>query len=532
MMPISAIMLTVGINTYQLLGLSTSIDGVALQLTGTLGPKVSVMAGFASVFSFVVHILLWNQFFRRYKERILKMRTGRYFFRKDRFDETAGTSFIGYKTAFNVFSMGVVMTLTFLVLMALSVIGGFAKEHAESPVAPPPELAPVLQIAFPPRPAPAAFDVEVGADAYTKYADALLLRLSMPSFPPWIWWGVCGFLIQYIFNKCVWFSPASYTRNGEIRGRWLRLRFWYAVYEYLLILPNVAIGLFVILVRFIFAFVLWLYFTFSMDICLVPSSSGIEYWDAGHSAYVAVAKADHRYNNPIVMTFLASVQDELASKRLRAARLKVRQGVRRRALARKQGRLESFDQHAERVANEQERGQDGEHNDAQLSDDVEPGYYRDASGQWEPEPIDDAVGSEEILEVVQRRRRVLRRWQVARMLLVNPSMRNMRAKKLALQGVTEVSDFEVYSAAGTTLVSGVKGAASAVGEVSKKVVGGLRETSCNLRRRRADADAPSADVPAAAPPVLDADGNYVDASDTRPPWSQLARQYFFGRPDD
>ena len=84
----------------------------------------------------------------------------------------------------------------FLVLMALSVIGGFAKEHAESPVAPPPELAPVLQIAFPPRPAPAAFDVEVGADAYTKYADALLLRLSMPSFPPWIWWGVCGFLIQ------------------------------------------------------------------------------------------------------------------------------------------------------------------------------------------------------------------------------------------------------------------------------------------------------------------------------------------------
>ena len=71
----------------------------------------------------------------------------------------------------------------------------------------------------------------------------------------------------------------------------------------MLILPNVVIGLFVVLSRALLSCLLWIYYTFSIDICLVPSSgklaSGVEWCDGAHAAYVAAARNDHRYNNPI-----------------------------------------------------------------------------------------------------------------------------------------------------------------------------------------------------------------------------------------
>ena len=130
-----------------------------------------------------------------------------------------------------------------------------------------------------------------------------------------------GFVFQYIFNKCVFFVPATRLRNGDIANRWLRFRFWYAIYEYVLVLPNMAIGFIFIVLRLIVSTILYIYYTFSIDICLVPSATGIEAYDAGHASYVAVARADHRYNNPIIMVFVAKLQDELTRKRLEAAQL-------------------------------------------------------------------------------------------------------------------------------------------------------------------------------------------------------------------
>ena len=97
----------------------------------------------------------------------------------------------------------------------------------------------------------------------------------------------------------------------------------------MLILPNVAIGLVVVLVRMLIGFFLWTYHIFSIDICLVPSAGGVEAWDVGYAAYVAAARSDHRYNNPIALVFIANLQDELKQRRLANARLKVRTQLRR-----------------------------------------------------------------------------------------------------------------------------------------------------------------------------------------------------------
>ena len=247
------------------------------------------------------------------------------------------------------------------------------------------------------------------ADAYTTYAELLVVRLSIVGVPAFVWWLVVTFLFQWILNTCVWFLPASRHRNGDIANRWLRFRFWYSIYEYMLILPNVAIGLVFIQVRSFVAFVFSVYYAFSIDICLVPSGTGIEACDPGHSTYVAVARNDHRYNNPIVMVFLGLVQDELHERRLESGRIKVRTQLRKN-IAERRTKLQSVVR------------------DAKVEKDI---VATDVEARGEALlGVDGITSSEDLILAAQRRRRSIRRWQLAYTLTLNPTLINMRASKL------------------------------------------------------------------------------------------------------
>jgi len=534
-MPITAIGLTMLANGYRILGFGSSMRGFVDALNGPIFGALQAIAVISGILAFVLHIFLWIAFFRRYRLRLFQMRTGRYFFNPRRFDETGASSFIGYKSAFMLLSTGVLMSFTFC---ALSAIAGIiiALIHAannanNSFFFPPPRPLNsnnsffFPSIAYPPSPPGANFTQ--GSDAFTAYAAVVVQAMQIGGVPAIVFWAIGGFFFQYAFNKLCWFAPAEYTRDGEIRNRWVRFRFWYAIYEYLLILPNLCIGLIFIAVRMFFAFLMWIYFTFSMDICLVPSATGLEFLDAGHAAYVAAARSDHRYNNPIVMVTVQILQESLRKHRLEGARLKVRSYLRKLSVARAKGELAAFVEETARRREEEEAAmmENAEAGDG-LCLDSGGSLRKDDPEALSPkarrlsEAVEAAIAQHEAfstLDTMRRRRKVLRRWQLARMLLVNPALRNMRAHARPTANLPEPKHVtELYGELGRDAQS----AMGSLGSRARAASNAVGKAAMNLSpSKRAP---PAGLAPDVAPGlVLDADGNWVEEGRSGSAWSSL-----------
>jgi hypothetical protein len=510
--PLGAIMLTMVANCYQIMGMGDSVEDVASLIDTSLIVLLQIAAGFLGIIAMLLHVVVWVKFFRKYRERIFQMRTGRYFFDARKFDETAGSSFIGYQAAFMIFSMNICLGVVFLfivlfgsfIVMAIvafsqtqvgiyvpplspvMITSNFtfndtsnATSNAMSPASN--AISPALNATSPASnaisPASNAISLASLADAYTVYADQVIQRMGKPKgIPTFFWWAVVGFLFQYVFNKYVWFAALSRTRDNEIRNRWLRFRFWYAIYEYVLIIPNIAIGMFMIIVRMIVALVMWIYFAFSIDICILPSASGIEHYDAGHASYVAAARTDHRYNNPIVMVFVSLLQEDLKQQRLEGARFKVRTHLRRRAQARKEGTLEALikeraaigDKEA-KLLEEAEAGQGffldaGEalrKDDPEADDDLPTPKPSARKGNRQSlvtskiESMDQDKMAKEVSEGLTKqknKRRIYRKWQLTKMMVMNPSLDNMRAFKRVTKNLQEVDDMALLHKKGEELI--------------------------------------------------------------------------------
>ena len=60
--------------------------------------------------------------------------------------------------------------------------------------------------------------------------------------------GVPLLVLTFVLNRFVFFEVSRTRRHGTV-STWLRLRWWYAWYEVGLVLPNLAVGAAVLLVR-------------------------------------------------------------------------------------------------------------------------------------------------------------------------------------------------------------------------------------------------------------------------------------------
>ena len=243
--PLAAIGLSAAANLYELGGYGQTVSDLTRLLDSTLINRAIPVLIISGVLAFLIHAFMWSRMFGRYRERLLMMRYGRFFFDKRRFDETAASSFIGYQAAFMVISTGVALGF-FMTFIALGVIivltilgsgpgpGGAPQIRAPGALHPPPA-----------RPPPPPFDADVAADAYTIRRHLYQRLGAIGNMPTFIWWFVVAFLFQFAFNRLVWFAERGTNRNGDIGNRWLRL-FRYA----LRVCPHsteLAIGLFVVL---------------------------------------------------------------------------------------------------------------------------------------------------------------------------------------------------------------------------------------------------------------------------------------------
>jgi len=246
------------------------------------------------------------------------------------------------------------------------------------------------------------------------------------TLPQLLFWLVLPLLGQYVLNRYVFFTRPTRFRDGRRGNSWLRFRFLYAIYEYLLVLPNMGIGFLFVLFRVVLAPFLGCYYLFAVDACLFPGATASEAWDPAFSSYVSVAAHDHRYNNPILMVFIGIMQDSLSEYRLGCGRMKVKREVYRRLVAKAMSKspadgkaVEATDCFPGRGCLPLRSGPPA----VRLPSDVTPG------GDVLSEPTG------EVRARWLKRRHILNRWQLARMLLCNPSLIQLRAHHLAYDGI-------------------------------------------------------------------------------------------------
>ena len=389
-----------------------------------------------AILSTVYMLVLWINLFRRYRARIYQMRQGVYFYNRCRFTEQVGSNYIGYQCAFmlanSVWFCFVALGLLFFAAIAVVGILAWSQTSDSStslPVPSPPSPPPPLsgqddQGVSPPQTYNLPWIPHVPAAVPTQIT-AYSINLSRVtsagrSLPPLLFWLILPLLGQFLLNRFMFFTTPTRFRDGRRGNSWLRYRFLYGIYEYLLILPNMGIGFLFITIRIILAPFLASYYLFAMDACVAPGATATEAWDPAFCSYVSVAASDHRYNNPIIMVFLGIMQESLSSHRLESGQMKVKRELYRRLLATALSKSEPrvgcgigcFGIKSKQAV--------------QLP---EPSA---ATGDLLSEPADV------VRERWRKRRRVLNRWQLARMLLMNPSLVHFREHNLGTYGIHEL----------------------------------------------------------------------------------------------
>ena len=102
--------------------------------------------------------------------------------------------------------------------------------------------------------------------------------------------------------------------EGPRGNKWLRHRFWYALYDYNMIFSNVLVGIAVMTTRFVVWAALGIFCLGRIDLCLMPGPGQMEFLDFGYRTYVALIRQDHRYNNPCLLYTSPSPRDQRGSR--------------------------------------------------------------------------------------------------------------------------------------------------------------------------------------------------------------------------
>jgi len=491
--PFGAIALVLMSQMYILL-FSTSMDQLQTAVTtGIIGamPTIAVVLIFVST---IYHICLWVAVFRRYKRRMFDLRVGKHFYNPLSFSETGASSFIGYQTAAMVGSTAIVF-IGLLALVVIIIVFVMAVSHFFSALVAPDGEAGFTVITndtantststggtaatttttttnTTSSSSSSSSHISVADQTYNAYIRDLYLRRGTFAIPRFAYWLIVAFLFQLLFNRCVFHIPTARKRDGTMGPRWLRFRFWYALYEYLLVLPNMAIGFVLLLIRFIVCALLFCYYVFAIDTCQVPSATGFEWLDYGFSAYVAMIRADNRYTNPIMLCYVGLIQEQLKEKRLTSGRLKVRRALRAGPVRRYNDEVREQTREKLREQVTQRRAKLTGRDKEVLSDPLLPSVDDEVEmlmekefGTWsvalKPEPQ-----SSEVMVEHDKRRRILQvRWYLLLMLHRNPTLRNYRKHRLMADGL--VHGRTVFEDDGAWIVEKTRGVQHSMGEVAE-----------------------------------------------------------------
>ena len=239
---------------------------------------------------------------RRYRQRALNMRRGDYFFTRGLYEQHYSNRFVGFRVAGDtlyiliicgVFGVAIGMPAMFTVLVLLDWL-------QENPMIE--TVDPVTNEV-----------VSVPANDYVQQQGAetlqMLIRAILGLLAAWVVQYICGTYVFYTHQK---------------RLRWLRFRYVYALYDYNLMFFNCALGLGMFVFRIFSWFIVGMLSINRLDMCLLPSPSGLEKSDNPWHTYVALILQDHQYNCPVNHVFFQILTHELTRSRQNRARRKMR----------------------------------------------------------------------------------------------------------------------------------------------------------------------------------------------------------------
>jgi hypothetical protein len=411
-------------------------------------------------------VIVWVGIFGTYRNRICMVRQGQYFFDRCRFGDHAASSYIGYQVAFilggsfiSCFTLALVLGGGFIGLMSVfTFLNSFESDELEAG-----ELSAAEQVV--PVDMPPLLNDTATAQIETYMNSLVTMTSAGRAVPSVVWWLLVPLVGQAVLNYRVFYSRAEKFRDGRIGNSWVRFRFWFSLYEYMLVLPNIAIGFFFVLWRLLLACLLAGFYVCSMDRLLVPGTTLTETWDYAYAAYVGMFRNDHRYNNPPMIVFMGIMQDKLTENRLRSARAKFRREQMKRQAVRR-ARLEA--------SNLPEAGKG-----------CFGGFFRRPGATMpkrrpkmvEAKLEDEAADSDVVLEdhvmswddTAELRRRYLlvrNRWQLARLLMLNPSLQAYRSHKITVHGIHAMDLVELAREASHGASNRASSAAHAASDVA------------------------------------------------------------------
>ena len=246
---------------------------------------LGVVNAFGIVFMLLVVCGQWYFIFQSFRRDTYALRRGACFVNKAKFREEYANKYIGYQVAHMTVSFAILLFMYVIVAAVLTPFILSATGHLEDDHA--------LWFAL--------WDFVVGLIVPRSH-DRLGIVLPL-----------CGSLLfQMVMNRKVFFV-------GPAHNNWLRLTFWYGLFDYNLIYTNALIGIAVCLSRVGMLFVFFLLFIARLDKTTMPGPTGnFLNFDAGFKTYIAMLRMDHRYNNPVFLVFGDLMLERLRESRIRA----------------------------------------------------------------------------------------------------------------------------------------------------------------------------------------------------------------------
>lgn len=275
----------------------------ALSAMGIQGPlqaagstTYTAMVEIITILGMITLILIfvgqWFFIFKNFKSDSFELRRGACFFDKTKFREEFANKYIGFQVAHMSISF-IIVTFVYVVVAAvvspvfLSLVGALGDDR---------QLWNGLMGTVFGMLLPSAFPGKLG----------IIIPLI----------GTLG--VQQILNRKLFFV-------GTAANAWLRLPFWYGLFDYNLLYTNALVGVAVCISRLGMLFVFFLLFIARLDKTTMPGPrGGFINLDAGYKAYIGMLRLDHRYNNPIFLVFGDLMLERLRASRIKAAMRRIR----------------------------------------------------------------------------------------------------------------------------------------------------------------------------------------------------------------
>ena len=426
---------------------------------------------------------LWRGIFVRYRTRLLRMRRGDYFFKREEFRESGSSMFIGYQVAFIAVvsiiffwvAVGIVCLFAVVFIAAKGVfvtlvVGVDTPEGAkdfddpffedfgpvnaaarslhteEYPVHSSGHhssgLAYVSNLLAGATGDPILTPAQLKGSVHKVYNKLNMGSIGLPVFLVAV---VLPLFFQLFMNRAIFFVKGAGRTGGGFGNVWVRFRFWYAIYEMVMIMPNFLIGFYMLMYRLVMSFILNLYYAPALDVCIFPEPTGWSKWEVGFCTYIALIRTDHRYTSPVNTVFFDVLLEMLSTNRLQRGRQKLRRELVKRTVARS---FEKRDGGGEGGAGGGAEGalspRGGGFFDGITLDGIFGGRdaakkaASDAVGTWES--LDGQLTKFERFVRSPEYLRARNRWQLARMLLANPGLRRYRYHRLSTYDLPPVNN--------------------------------------------------------------------------------------------